>query len=258
EASLRGLRESLPVMMDTAIETAREIPNTIYDRARSAALTRMRTTCTTVVFVTTCVDDVVDEGSIANDIASSARSTANTNTVPYIAAMQNLKARALEDDDQALRDALRTALDEAYNRRTYSHRIRITRTINAGPFNTTLTMYDETYTRAILSSGNASSIAEARDNVPRIQETSDRRIAAQDVVDSLPIRENVEQTKEEVNAGLQTLPIPSGFGYIASGLDYSAFVTIDGTDYGTELNVLSPAEALEAGADAVAELLLED
>ncbi|MEM6512844.1 MAG: putative Ig domain-containing protein [Pseudomonadota bacterium] len=258
EVSLRGLRESLPVMMDTAIATARQIPDTIYDRARSAALARMRSTCTTVVFVTTCVDDVVNEDSIANDVATSARSTANTNTVPYIAAMQNLKVRALEDDDEALRDALRSALDEAYNRRTYSHRIRVTRTIKAGPFNTTLTMYDETYTRAVLSNGDASRIVEARNNVPRIQETSDRRIAAQDVVDSLPIRETVEQTQEDVNAGLQTLPIPSGFGYIASGLDYSAFVTIDGTDYVTELNVLSPAEALQAGADAVAELLLEE
>ncbi|MEM6819149.1 MAG: putative Ig domain-containing protein [Pseudomonadota bacterium] len=258
EVSLRGLRESLPVMMNTAIATAQSIPGLIEERARTAALNRMRNTCTTVVFATVCVDDVVDENAIADDVASSARAQAAANIVPHVAAMQNLRARALEDDDEALREALRAALAEAYNQRTYSRRIRITRRITAGPFNTTLTMYDQTYTRNILSSGDAAAVAEARDNAPQIQVTSDQRIAAQDVVDALPIRENVEQTKEDVNNGTQTLPIPSGFGYTASGLDYSAFVTVDGQDFATELNVLSPGEALEAGADAVAELLLDE
>ncbi|MEM9173328.1 MAG: hypothetical protein AAGA84_11560, partial [Pseudomonadota bacterium] len=258
EVSLRGLRESLPVMMDTAITTAQQIPGTVAGRARDAALARMRTTCTTVVFATVCVDDVVNENDIADSVAASARSQATANIASHVTAMQNLKSRALEDDDEALREALRAALSEAYNQRTYSRRIRITRQINAGPFNTTLTMYDETYTRQILNSSDAAAVAEARDNAPQIQVTSDRRIAAQDVVDSLPIRENVEQTKQDVNAGTQTLPIPTGFGYTASGLDYSAFVIVDGEEYATELNVLSPAEALEAGADAVAELLLDE
>ena len=258
EVSLRGLRESLPLMMDNAIATAQSIPGIIESRARSAALNKMRTTCEKVLLATVCVDDVVDENSIANSVASSARSQATSNIVQHVSAMQELKARALEEDDEALREALRAALAEAYNQRTYSRRITISRRIEAGPFDQNITMYDETYTRNILSSGDAASVAEARDNAPNIQTTSDRRIAAQDVVDSLPIRENVEQTKEDVNNGTQALPIPSGFGYTASGLDYSAFVTIDGTDYTTELNVLSPTEALEAGADAVAELLLEE
>ena len=257
EVSLRGLRESLPTMMDTATSIAQAIPGTIESRARSAALTKMRTTCTTVVFVTTCVDDVVDEVSIANSVASSARSQAASNIVPYVSAMQNLKARALEDDDEALREALRAALAEAYNRRTYSHRIRITRRINAGPFDTTLTMYDETYTRQVLNTSDANAVAEARDNAHRIQETSDRRIAAQDVVDALPIRENVEQTKDDVNNGTRTLPIPQGLGYTASGGNYTAFITIDGEDHATEVNVLSPEEVLTGAADAVADLLLE-
>ncbi|MEM1261992.1 MAG: Ig domain-containing protein [Pseudomonadota bacterium] len=258
EVSLRGLRESLPVMMDTAIASAQAIPGIVEDRAETAALNRMRTTCTTPVLITVCVDDFVDENSIARSVAASARAQAATNIVPHVAAMQTLKARALEDDDEALREALRAALAEAYNQRTYSRRIRITRRIEAGPFNTTLTMYDETYTRAVLSSSDAAAVAEARDNAPQIQVTSDRRIAAQDVVDSLPIRENVEQTKEDVNNGTETLPIPTGFGYSATGLNYSAFVTVGGRDFATELNVLSPKEALEAGADAVAELLLDD
>ncbi|MEM8984928.1 MAG: hypothetical protein AAGC71_18100, partial [Pseudomonadota bacterium] len=241
-----------------AIATAQSIPGIVAGRARSAALDRMRTTCTTVVFATVCVDDVVNENSIADSVAASARAQATTNIAPHVAAMQTLKARALEDDDEALREALRAALAEAYDQRRYSRRIRITRLIQAGPFNTTLTMYDETYTRDILSSGDAAAVAEARDNAPQIQVTSDRRIAAQDVVDSLPIRENVEQTKADVDDGTQTLPIPSGFGYTASGLNYTAFVTVDGQDVATELNVLSPEEALEAGADAVAELLLDD
>ncbi|MEM7613120.1 MAG: putative Ig domain-containing protein [Pseudomonadota bacterium] len=257
EVSLRGLREALPPMMDAAVATAQGIPGAVYSAARSSALSTMRNTCRTVI-VRVCLDDVAPANAIADSVATTARNAASSNVAPHIAAMQNLKARALEDDDEALRAALQAALSEAYNRRSYDYTITVRQRIDAGPFDQTFTLYNQRFRRDILSTSDAASVAEARDNVPLIQETSDRRIAAQDIVDNLPIRENVEQTKQDVDNGLSVLPVPSGFGYIASGSSYSAFVTINGTDYVTELNLLNPLEALQAGADAVADLLVDD
>lgn len=255
EVSLRGVRESIPTMMDAAETLLDSIPGTIYTRAHDAAMNEMNSRCV----LGYCVPDVVNAPSIARTIGNRARDNARTYVNGAIAVMQDLRTRALQADDASLREGLRAALAAVYSYRTYSRRIRLTYTINAWPFGEyTMTLYDETYTRSVLSSTNASRIATARDNVYRIQETSDIMISQQQIVDALPTEEIIAQVKQDVENGIAAVPIPEGLGYRAINDTYEAFVTVDGVDYDTGINVLDPTSVLEGSADIVADILLSN
>jgi hypothetical protein len=257
EVSLRGLRAALPAMMDEAVATLDEIPGTVYDRARSRALSAMRSRCKKVVTRSVCLDDIVDEDDIASSVARTARSEARDGVKAPRAAMVELKRRALEEDDETLRDALRDALAEAHEHRRFSRRIRVRRKFG-WPFDETYTLYDETYEKDVLTSAQASRMAEARDNAHRIQETSDLRVEAQRVVDALPTEAVLNEVRREVERGLATIPTVEGLGYEARNDAYSAFVTVDGEDRTLEINVLRPSEVKAGVGDLLADLLVGD
>lgn len=266
EVSLRGLREALPPMMDTAINTLNGIPNTVYNDARAAAIDKIENTCKTVTIdpgfglpsydVTRCLEDVVNKNDIADSVASSARTRARENIVPYKEVMQDLKQRAQQADDEALREGLRQALLTAYENRTYSETIKITRKIDAGVFDATYTMYNETYKKKVLSDAQASQVLTAHQNAHLIQESSDIMISAQEVFDALPLEETISQVKQEVQDGITAVPQPEGLGYRAFGDNYEAFVTIDGADHVIDINVLKPSEVKDGVSDLLADVLL--
>jgi len=258
EASLRGLRDVLPATMDAAVKVMNGIPDTVYDRAYDKAISVMQSYCTTVATKKVCLDDVVDEVSIATDIAKKAKSEAAAGIKDGVNAMNDLKARALQADDEQLREGLRLALDSAYKHRTFSIAIKITKSINVVPFGSkTLTLYDETYTKTVLSTADANKIALARDNVWRIQATSDIMIQAQQIYDQLPTTDVINQVKQGVQDGTQQVPVPEGLGYHAIGDTYDAFITVDGVDYVTDINVLKPSEVRTGVSDLLAGILLE-
>jgi hypothetical protein len=254
EVSLRGLRSALPAMMDAAIGTLNAIPGIVHDRAYDRAISYMKNTCVDVGLFKTCIDDVVNETSIANDIADKAESEAADGIKPHLAAMRDLQARALEADDDALRQALRTALDGAYNHRTYSKNVKVTHRFPS-PFGSK-TVYNETYTRTILSPSQADQLLTARDNVHRIAETSDLMISAQQIYDALPTEDVISRVKQEVDDGIAAVPIPEGLGYRAINDRYEAFVTIDGIDHDLAINVLRPSEVRAGVSDLLADVLL--
>ncbi len=256
EVSLRGLRESLPALMDEAVVTLNAIPGDARKEARSEALSYMRSKCVGSGILRTCIDDIVDENDIANTAGDRAYSDANDAIRAPKAAMLELKKRALEADDQALRDALRTALGQAYNNRN----VRITTSYKRSfgtPFNKTYTLYSRDSSEKVLSDADANSIRTARDNVYRIEETSDIMISAQEVVDRLPTQDAIEQMKDEVNSGTAQIPTINGLGYRAIGDSYEAFVTVDSADRDIEINVLKPSDVRKGVSELLADLLLE-
>jgi hypothetical protein len=255
EVSLRGIRESLPAMMDAAVVTLNAIPGEARKEARSETLSYLRNKCITVVRKKVCLDDIVDEGNIADDAGDKAFDNANNAIKSPKAAMLELKKRALEADDETLREALREALSQAYANRNVGIKVSLSKSFGT-PFNKTYTVYSRDNSEQVLSTADAENIKTARDNVYRIQETSDIKISAQEVVDRLPTEEAIEQMKTEVKEGTANIPTVNGLGYRAFNDTYEAFVTIDNEDQDIEINVLSPSEVREGVGNLLADILL--
>ncbi len=255
EVSLRGLREGLPVLMDEAVTTLNAIPGEARSSARRDALSYMRNTCTGTGSFKICLDDIVDENDIADTAGDRAYSEASDAIRTPKAAMQELKKRALEADDETLREALREALDQAYQNRNVRIRVSYSRSFGT-PFNRSYTIYSRDSSERVLSTSDANAIRTARDNVFRIGETSDIMISAQEVVDRLPTEEVINQTKSEVEQGTAQIPTIQGLGYRAIGDTYEAFVTIDNEDQDIEINVLKPSDVREGVSDLLADILL--
>jgi hypothetical protein len=256
EVSLRGLRESLPAMMDAAIATLNGIPAAARSNAESSTLSYMGSTCVSVLIGNVCLDDIADEGAIADNAGDEAFSQAAAAIVAPRAAMTELKRRAEEADDEALRAALRAALDAAYANRTVSISASYTHTFGS-PFNRRYTVYNRSWTETVLSASNAAAINTASQNVYRIQETSDIVISTQEILDRAPTREAIEAVKAEVDDATADIPTVDGLGYTASNDQYTAFVTIDGEDLETAINVLSPSEVEDGVSALLADILLE-
>ncbi|MEM6513977.1 MAG: putative Ig domain-containing protein [Pseudomonadota bacterium] len=255
EVSLRGIREGLPAVMDAAVVTLNGIPGTARSEARSEALSYMRNKCTGTGRLKVCLDDIVDENDIANKAGDRAYDEANDAIRAPKAAMLELKKRALEADDETLREALRTALSEAYNNRNVRIQTSYSRSFGT-PFNKSYTIYSRNSSEKVLSDADANDVRTARDNVFRIEETSNILISTQEVVDRLPTEEVIEQTKSEVNEGTANIPTINGLGYRAIGDTYEAFVTIDNEDQDIEINVLKPSDVRKGVSDLLADILL--
>lgn len=91
-----------------------------------------------------------------------------------------------------------------------------------------------------------------------IQETSDIIISQQQIVDALDPEEKIPQVKQEVEDEIRTVPTPDGLGYRAVGDTYEAFITVDGTDNDTSINVLSSNDVKEGVTDLLADILLNE
>lgn len=256
EVSLRGLRDSLPTLMDEAVKTLNAIPGKAREQARGGALSYMRSKCLDLVLGKVCLDDIVDENDISGRAGDQAYDDASAAIVAPKALMLELKRRALETDDESLRAALETALNTVYDNRTV--RIRTSYAYTFGyPFEQRYTIYSRDNTERVLSDADASRIKQAADNVYRIQETSDIVINTNEILDRLPTTEVINNVKAEVDAGTASVPTIDGLGYRASGDRYEAFVTVDGEDRAIEINVLSPSEVREGVSDLLAGLLLD-
>ena len=257
EVSLRGVRESLPAIMDAAITQIDGVPGAVYTSVYDGAVDVMEDEDNCVwAFGWWCLNDVVDVGIVAQSVAGAAKVTAQRRIVAPRAAMVELKRQALMADDEALRQALVTALRTAYDNRKIAIDIDIS--YDFGTILGTWPLYKGTWRRSFLSSSNEAKLKTARDNAHRIQETSDIMISAQAVYDALPTKEIIAEVKREVEEGLAAIPIPEGLGYRAAGTSVTAFVTVDGVDHGVEFNVLNPAEVLTGVSDLVADLLVAD
>ena len=253
EVSLRGLRESLPAMMDQAVVTANAIPGDAYDDARSSTLSFMANECLLGV----CLVDIANEQAIADLAGAAARRSAQSAIVEPKAAMVELKRRALEGDDESLRAALEAALNRVYENRSVS--FSASYSVDFGfPFNTRITVFNRTWNERVLSTSDANSVKTAADNAYRIQESSDLRIDTQRVFDALPTEQILSKVKEDVDAGLAVIPTVDGLGYVASPGRYEPFVTVSGEDKSVEFNVLKPSSVVVGVSDLLRDILVDE
>lgn len=236
EVSLRGLRSTLPAMMDAAVIVLNGIPNKVYDEAYAAA------------FNTVAGNLLLSNANkvlIATAVADTAKIQAYNGTLEPIAAMKELKIQALKGDDAALRVALSLALDAVYQKRTYSKRIKVDYSV----LGILTTLYDVTYTATIINATNAAKIKTARDNVWQIAATSDIMVSAQQIYDAMPLKETITAAKAQVDNGLAAIPIPEGLGYRTSDGTYEAFITVGGVDHSVGFNVLSASDVQTGVSD---------
>jgi len=268
EASLRGLRTALPAIADAATRAANAVPANARSDAKSKTLSYLQNTCktykikapitgTVIGEKTVCLDDLVDENDIATKAGNSAYSVASSAIVGPKAAMAEMKKRVLEADDESLRQALKIALDRAYDNRSVRVTVSITKKFGF-PFNKTLTLYSRDSNFTVLDTATANQIKEAANNVHLIAATSNIMISSQQIFDQLPTKEVIASVREDVTNGVANIPLVEGLGYRAIGDRYEAFVTIDGKDRNIEINVLKPSEVREGVGDMLADLLLSD
>lgn len=259
EVSLQGIRDDLPALADAAIQRMNDIPAAAREEARSETLDYLRTTCRSVnLGITTvrqCLDDVVDATGIASDAGDDAYNIASNAIRSPKAAMLEMKRRALEADDEALRQALKEALTEAYNNRTVRYQVTVTQSIGA-PFDQTYTLYSVNAEETALNSSEAALVLQGRDNVDNIGPADSYRIETQQILDRLPTKEVLSEVKQQVDDNTADMPTVGELGYRAVADQYSAFATIDGEQIETDINVLSPSDVREGVVDLLTDILV--
>jgi hypothetical protein len=253
EASLRGLRILIPDIVNPVISMLNALPGSVGSSAYTSALAVMASKCV----LGKCIDDLVDEKAYARDVRDRAKSETQTGTNKAVKRLNTLKTLAAQGDDETLRAALKQSLQNVYDNRVFSVRVKVTRAIKVGLINFgTVTMYDKTHTRTLFDTPTATRIRFAAVNVDKIPATSDILIGAQQLLDELPLDEALDAVKQDVADGIAVIPTPEGLGYRAIGDSYEAFVTIGGVDYDMEINVLSPSDVQEGVSDLLRDLLL--
>lgn len=256
EVSLGGLRDALPAIADAGIVEANKVPGNARTAARSGTLSYLRTTCKSQFGVEVCLDDIVDADDVADAAGDRAYNEATDAIAAPKAAMLEMKKRALEADDESLRDALEASLIGAYDNRNVNVSVTVTRKFGF-PFDRSYTIYSTDTDYEILDEAKASQVKNAADNVYRIGETESAVISTQDILDRLPTEEVIESVRAEVNDGVADVPAVEGLGYSAIGDTYTAFATVDGSDRDIPVNVLKPSEVREGVGDLLADLLLD-
>ncbi len=248
EVSLRGLRGAIPGVADTVISRLNAIPGQVYSAVRSRVISEINKRNKCVLGVCVISDSTRD--STATSAANSARSKAQNEIKPYVAAMQELKRRALEGDDAALRSALEQALREAYSYRRFTK--TFSQKISFSLFSTTVSY---TVDVQVLDATTAGKILTAADNMYRIPETSDIVVDAQTLVDNLPTQQILDNVRQAVESGQQAIPGVREVSYTVYQGNYSAAVVFtDGSTHSVSFNVLDPA----AAAAGIVDLLVGD
>lgn len=253
EASLRGLRPQLPVIADSVTAYLESLPNAVELQAEQTTRNYINTTCVQNGLVRPCLRNVLGErtrNSIVDSAGNNAREEVEEAIVTPIEVMAELKKQALEGDDDALRGALKNALQAAYDQRNLKKDVSIEHDFGF-PFGVR-TIYTTTVERQILNAAQQKTILDARDYIDYIPAASSAYIRAQDLIDAIPADEILQSVKDQIDDTMDAIPSVGGVGYIAEGSTYRAFLTIGDTDYDVGFNVLDPL-ALKQG---VAELIV--
>lgn len=259
EVSLHGLRAALPTIAAQAINILDAVPDAVASAAKAGVVNYVNNYQVCVDFgplgksCSNPLDPLVDQNAIGDSVASTARTDATNAIAPIKAAMQNLSTQAQAGDDASLREALRLALQTAYDNRIFSHHFHYTYSF---PLVGTVTVYDATVTRTVIPAATADQIKTAADNVYRIQETSDLKIQAQQIYDGIPTDTVINQAKQDVAAGLAQIPTFNGAGYtLTRSYNQSAYILLGNERIEIQFNPLDPVAAIEGVADAIATAL---
>lgn len=260
EVSLHGVRKAIPALVDKTIPELKDLPDDVYSTVYSSVKTGIESKCyskTVTVFgvskkYTSCAKDYVDEVQIAKDSANDAKTKTTNEINAIIPALQELKKQALAADDASLRQALKTALLLVYSKRTVT--VSINRNVTVPlpwPIDDQTYKIKRTENLIVLDTTTANKLKFAADNVYRIQETSDIKISAQQIVEQLPTKEIIIKAKQEVNNGLNKIPSFQGAGYVVDQKNYLSYIILNNEKVSVNANVLNPVELMLAITDEV-------
>lgn len=261
EASLRGLRSALPGIVDTAVTVIDAVPGKVRTSVDNGVVNALRTSCKDLLFDTVCASDFVNETSIGDTYGGFAKTIADQAIKTPRANLLELKRIAQLGDDASLRQALEDALYAVYDVRTIKVVVpKYTYTIDwPSPIpNSSITIYSgTTLTYTILDAATASQVLTAAQNAYRIQQTSDLRISAQQIVDAIPTEAILNKARSDVDKGLALIPSFDGAGYEVSAteLSYTPYLILSGERHGVTFNLLDPVAMLEGIGDTIAGLL---
>ena len=221
ELSLRGLRSSLPKIVQTA---------------RTALTNRLNSELSK------------HKGKVYyNSLKSHMSSAAD----PYYDALNRLEAAAKEiRDDDATRREIENALRGLAARKT---------------FNTTytykvlgVTVATVRVSATILSNADANRLIQAANNVRYIKETSDRKIAMQQIYDAIPSKEIFAQVKKDIENGVARIPTLNEFGFVihhAGSRAFSLYAVLGTSHY--EFGAINPFDPTAVGAAISAKIVTD-
>jgi hypothetical protein len=224
ELSLRGIRSSLP---------------TIVDRAKSE--------------LTSGINAAVSSQA-GQPWQGALRTHLNQAAAPYFAELDALRAAAANaTDNQQTRDAIERALRNVAARKIFT--TTFTYRVLGVP------VYSTTVTRRILTDQQAATLVNAANNVYRITETSNIMISMRQIYEQVDDRQLFEQVREHLEDGLLAMRAMEELGFEsprnAAPHRFDLFVRIDGVRYdlGT-LGALTLAELLRELPGAMIEALI--
>jgi hypothetical protein len=245
ELSLRGLRSTIPAIVDEAKKViAAEI---------AAGIKSGRSQANKILSdegLALCSDDISKQVNKLDD--------------PYINALNRLKAAALNTNDS---DAARKEIEAALRQLAGLDRLNksITVTIVAGNkvvkdpiFGATITpkcTFKGTFKRTvkidvqILTSEQVALFNTAADNVKYIAETSDIKIQAEEIWKQIPSEEIMAKLKNDIASGVKTIPSIDAVGFINHHEKdtYSFYWIIDGKKEDlSDINIFDPTSIVDA------------
>lgn len=197
--SIEGFRSQIPAIVDTTKGILDSIPGKVYTSVYNSTKSNIESAS----FSGYDAKDFVSASGIASTEATTARNTAQSNINTIKAELDNLKAQALQSEDgPAFRTALKTALNQAISRATYSQTITVKRTITflnlpgtCCDISKTFTFYSGTHTYTVIDTNTKNNLQTAANNVDNIGPNETIMISTQDIYDSIPKEEIIEQTR---------------------------------------------------------------
>jgi len=261
ELSLRGLRSSLPAIVDTAVTELNAVPDIVYSKVYAGVKSAIdaKNECLTnpITGKKSCIISTSTRNAAAADAADSAENQARSRIKPYIAAMNELKRSALEDNNEELVAKLEAALRTVYANRTFKETFTVSVEVAiVGPN----IKFSKSYTvsETILSNSQADAVLQAANNVHLIPETSDQVVSAQAIFDRLPTQQIIDRARQSVEQGVAQVPAVKGVSYTVKDDQYSAAVLLgNGDRYEVDYNVLDWQELSQGIGDLLANYVID-
>lgn len=257
EASLRGLRTSVPPILRRVKTIVAGIPAKARSEAESQAEIAVKNACKTVgvgiaktkVCATTLLTRKARD-DINADAGNQAYNQAKVETDRVIEKIDTVLTALAKADDAMLREALKTALEDLHAERNFSKDIKITKTLPLGLG--TKTLHEKTYKATVLTKDQADMLLKARDYVDFIPAASDRVVSARMVADQLPsVEEVADRRKAIMDEAAGSIPSLDGAGYVYQNGNYAPYLILDGKRVETGINVMNPIDLKAAFIDAI-------
>lgn len=230
ELSLRGLRQSLP---------------TIVDNAKSQIASGVTTAKQKVRDATTWCSGHPDL-SVIDDIVK-----------PYYNVLNRLKAAALVTGDNG---AARTEIEAALRKLASLNRIKKTITISGKIKKIICISYstDRAIDITVISSTQVNQLLLAADNVKYIAETSDIKVKAQQIFDAFSPRDILQGVRDDIDAGVALIPTVDevGFTHTHSPSEWEFYAILSGEKHVLGgFDPMNPAEVERAISSLIIDML---